>query len=144
MSHCDYPITQLPNYQITKLPADPVQPDASGFDRIERLFLQRVRIWPTGRARECAAGDGPMIHALGGLQGLERRGVFVLPRQPLCQTLDGDRFGRTDGFGTDRLRGIVGSCEPLPIALAGNHVVCDAADIRDHLQIPESRRTDRS
>src|SRR5262245_37161462 len=104
---------------------DVVEADARRFDRVERLFLHLQRARPFGRARERAAGNRPMIRALGPLQRLERRGMLVLPLEPARQAIECRRFGRAAAFDTERIVVVVahGVREPLVVAFGRDQTI---------------------
>src|SRR6185503_8465057 len=96
--------------------ADLVEPDACGFDRIERLFLQLDGSRSLGRAGEGAAGDGAMVSALRVLQGLERGGVLALPLEPGSQVRDRVGLARTGAFDAEQIAGVLALRVREPVA----------------------------
>jgi hypothetical protein len=103
----------------SRLPcSDLVETDACRLHRLERFLLQLQRARALCWTREGTPGDRAVIVALGALQGLERRRMFVLPFEPFGEKPDRVRFRRGRVFDPepiavvfpDRVR------NPLPVA----------------------------
>src|SRR5688500_2118421 len=95
-----------------------VEMDPRRFDGIERLLLQFRRARAFHRTHERAAGDRPMIGALGVLQRLERGAVLALPVEPPGEPIDGLALRLTGALDAERIVGLVMPCPRDPLAFA--------------------------
>src|SRR5205814_7449095 len=107
-----------------------VEPHTRGFDPLERFLLHLGCRGPFGRARECAAGNRPMVRALGGLKGLERCRMLLLPLEPPRQMFDCLMLRHAGAFAAEPIAGVgaFGVREPPALPLYGRHPVHRRAD----------------
>src|SRR5262249_49690306 len=95
-----------------------VEPEARRLDSLQRFLLQLERGWSFDGADERAAGDRPMIRALGLLQRLERRRVLALPLEPAGQPRRGFLAGRGDALDAEVVAGVFADRAGDPAAVA--------------------------
>src|SRR6185369_9454339 len=97
---------------------DLIEANTRGLHRIERFLLHLERARSLGRAGERAAGNRPMIRALGTLQILERGGVLDLPLQPAGEARRRLLCAVAGALDAERIAGVVTFCPRGPAAVA--------------------------
>src|SRR4051812_6991287 len=107
-----------------------VEAHARVLDRLERFLLHLERARPLGRAGERAAGNRPMIRALGALQVLEGGGVLSLPLQPAREARRRRLFAVAGAFDAERIAGVapLRAGRPAAVAFDGQQTIATIAD----------------